>query len=408
MNPKNQELPADQGELMTVEWVGSGLPDPMDYTVEPTLTVHPEGVFPEPESAPESIPGEAILPPAVESEIKRRAHSLAQLGKHSPLQRDGTYLAVRPGDVLPQFGVVTYSNIDRARAHSRQLEDERLKPKAWHRTPLAKSAVADELADSSQPAAGVKPVRKTEQNPALLSTRAKLVALRDDYRAGFLPATNREKNQAVASLDYIHNVHYSGGLNDQLQEIFISRQKTAQAEGIAPRDVYAEALVAVRSVVEEYGDYYTNALRETAQLQLLKTAVDACDSPTVTLGELLEDLGEAAPDPHSLVRYLDLLAFREDGVLPGFDPLRTREDRSNTSGSKHKVVEDPYTARVPKPEMQAYVNGQAAKLRVGFLRRPVEQAVSDQLARAVFWQKVLRSIDGDFKTYAAGVLAQAA
>lgn len=61
---------------------------------------------------------------------KSRKHRSGQLGKHSPLARDGSYKNLRVGDFLPGFGPVTYTNIDAAHSHADVLEDQRLESSA--------------------------------------------------------------------------------------------------------------------------------------------------------------------------------------------------------------------------------------------------------------------------------------
>lgn len=86
-----------------------------------------EGVFPEIAEAP--VPERTALEIATEAaEMAMERSSLGggQRGAHSPLQRDGTYLAVKAGDFLPGFGKVTHSNFTRAYEVARSLENRRL------------------------------------------------------------------------------------------------------------------------------------------------------------------------------------------------------------------------------------------------------------------------------------------
>lgn len=76
-----------------------------------------DGVFPEVTDTPD--------PTTVE--LATNAATKAIAGKHSPLQRSGTYRDVKVGDFLPNFGPVTTSNFDRAREHAKGLEKQRLK-----------------------------------------------------------------------------------------------------------------------------------------------------------------------------------------------------------------------------------------------------------------------------------------
>lgn len=62
-----------------------------------------------------------IITKVHEAVAKDRRRS-AQTGKHSPLERDGTYLSVKPGDVLPGFGVVKRMNLSDAMRHASSLQ----------------------------------------------------------------------------------------------------------------------------------------------------------------------------------------------------------------------------------------------------------------------------------------------
>jgi hypothetical protein len=126
MKPRSpaEQQPPQQGALFAEEIVGLGVTDPELQVRETRFEPVDGGIFPEATASYEAPGGEALarsVHDAVVTDHRRKA----QTGKHSPLQRDGTYEAVRPGDVLPQFGVVTYRNFDQAKAHARVLEAER-------------------------------------------------------------------------------------------------------------------------------------------------------------------------------------------------------------------------------------------------------------------------------------------
>jgi len=116
-----------QGSLFDVELVGSGNPDPDSYTVTGHLTPNPDGVFPEgAQDNPVGLPApDSALLDTLHQEAQTRRRSLDQTGRHSPLQRDGSYLHVRPGDVLPGYGIVRGVNPS-VLQHAQTLEDQRL------------------------------------------------------------------------------------------------------------------------------------------------------------------------------------------------------------------------------------------------------------------------------------------
>lgn len=124
----------DQGSLFETHVIPSGVTDPMlrGKSTE-TYEAVPEGVYPgahepETEAAQEDTVAVKALHEAVVHDRRRKS----QVGKHSPLQRDGAYADlengtsfVKPGDVLPHFGIVTHSNRPAAEQHARRLEQER-------------------------------------------------------------------------------------------------------------------------------------------------------------------------------------------------------------------------------------------------------------------------------------------
>jgi hypothetical protein len=135
MSPKGHspEMHEEQGALFETHVVPSGVTDPAlvgksTETYEPV----PGGVYPEAEPEAEPAPEDTVAVSALREAVKKDNRHKGQLGKHSPLQRDGAYADlenntsfVKAGDVLPRFGIVTYSNIAAAEQHARMLEQER-------------------------------------------------------------------------------------------------------------------------------------------------------------------------------------------------------------------------------------------------------------------------------------------
>jgi hypothetical protein len=88
--------------------------------LEPT----PGGVFPE-QATSRELPDGSELAAAVHDAVVQDHRRKAQMGKHSPLQRDGGYEHVRPGDVLPGFGVVKPGNLRTAQEFAKELQQKR-------------------------------------------------------------------------------------------------------------------------------------------------------------------------------------------------------------------------------------------------------------------------------------------
>lgn len=137
MSPNNRSHESDenQGALFEAHVIPSGATDPALAGSRVEFEPAPDGYYPEnaPETtaAPETVAIEG-LHEAVVADRRRKA----QTGKHSPLQRDGAYADlenntsfVKAGDVLPEFGIVTYSNLAAAEQHARYLEQKRRQPR---------------------------------------------------------------------------------------------------------------------------------------------------------------------------------------------------------------------------------------------------------------------------------------
>lgn len=248
-----------------------------------------------------------------------------------------------------------------------------------------------------------KEARLTDEE---LSTRQKLEGLRDDPHAGFLPATHREKNYAVALLDYLKNPKTIAGTANQLQEIFIHQAKPKkEGETYEPR----KGRRALVSVTYEIGDYLVQATRQKIALEKLAKLVVDCPNPSALL---LDEVGKSHEAYGPLVRYMDLLAFRDQGSLvTEFDPLGTTEDRSPYQDfqGKNKTVEDKYTAQTADAVVIARINSEIAKLTIGDLRSVAGDAVSNEAKRAEFWTERLKEVmkHGAARHIARSVVAKA-
>jgi hypothetical protein len=235
----------------------------------------------------------------------------------------------------------------------------------------------------AQPIFGRKKERDKRKE---LNTKQKLEGLRDDPHAGFLPATNREKNVAFALLDYIKNPSYKADAANQIQEIFIHQAKPkVEGEKFEPR----KGRVAIKSVMFELGDYLVQSTRQMIALNKLSELVAACPNPDATV---LQEIGMAHEGYGPLVRYMDLLAIREHGTqIAEFDPLTTLEDRGPNQDfqGKNKTVEDRYTAQYALPEVIEHINMQIAALTIGDIRQTVVDAAANEEKRAHFWTERL-------------------
>jgi hypothetical protein len=221
--------------------------------------------------------------------------------------------------------------------------------------------------------------------PAQLDTREKLLALRDDPNAGFLPFTDAEKTMGSEMLDYLGNkAAYPAGLGNRLQEIFL-RQK-----GVGGIDMAKRALI---SVAFEYGDFALNAQAQLAALRDLQDEFkDDHFNPGVTLAE---DFPEGHPGIAPLVRFNDILMLRQEGVqVTTFNPLKGIERRTvkanSTDTLQHKVIEDRYTTPETPEEVAYRIDSFSESTRIATVRPLVDAAVANEQARFDFWTARLR------------------
>lgn len=403
----------EQGALFDVSFEGNGAVEPSQHRLTAHFEDNPtgDGTFESP-TLPEVpvIEGDPALLETARADAERRKHSAAQRGLHSPLQRDGSYQNIRLGDWLPGYGAVTERDWDNAVVKARELESARVARELAQPALLGASsgrveeAVA-QTADALDIRRGLFPVETNSNiDYAEAGTQIKLEALRDDGRAGFLPKSHREKSQAYELLDYMTPGKYERGVSTRLDEIFYHQQKNADKAGKTPVEGYDIANDTVRSVVREWGDYYTNARSSWRKLHALQKLIHDTPNQRFSMADLLDDEanGEVATQ---LIRY-DSLRKRRDTKEPiGFDPLWVREDRSNPTDDKHKTVEDVFSHQ-NEEFMAAFVRRRAEQMTVGEARRLVLEAKRDEALRAKFWRGNLEDLHDDYQPYAKLALEQ--
>ncbi len=234
--------------------------------------------------------------------------------------------------------------------------------------------------------AGVRP-HQASRKPAesklpKLSTQDRLVALTVDPRAGFLPATHREKNQVMAFLDYLDNPEHPLGINNQFIEIFNHQEREKQKQdGAIPGGARS-----IESIVYELGDYLTQSMEQLKSLRDLEVLVGGCPNQRVTLHE---EVGPEHPGYAPLVRFDDVSKLRDNGVLTDIkDPLRTREDRwaGGKQPGKHKTVEDQYTRANRSNAFTERISERTSQIKIGAARKLLSEAIVDQEKRQLFME----------------------
>lgn len=215
-----------------------------------------------------------------------------------------------------------------------------------------------------------------DERPKRLDTRERLIALRDDPRAGFLPATHAEKNRAITFLDYMDRPDYPANIGHQFQEVYIRQKKL--------RNDPEEARLSLVSIGFELGDYFIQATEQATVLCDLNALVEDCPNPRATL---VEEIGEAHRGYGPLLRYMDILRLRETGTSKTrFDALRSHANRGPQAYmDKNKTVEDAYTGEVLRPAPSRHLKKQIETLTIRDVRESVRAAARNEERRAAFW-----------------------
>lgn len=304
-------------------------------------------------------------------------------GKHSALDSDGVY-RLWVGAFVPGFGPVTERNWEDAKRHTEGLHAKRRDD----------ASVQPELgtgdggvSDIVKSVAARLSIDRAFGHP-IADTHDKLIGLQIANGAGFLPTTNREKNQAFEMLDYLDKDMFPKGVTTRLTEIFYRQQRERQKAGDNPRRAWDVANDSVRSVVNEWGDYAENAAWSLQSLKSLTQLLDSGLNPRLPLSVVLQDDEENTADVRPLVRYFDLQALPELPMDGAVESLITRENRAVTA-EKNKTVEDGYTQSVMSEQAEEHVKDILRLMTVKDARKLMPLAIEDQTRRLEFWKTVL-------------------
>ena len=284
MPPKRhqpQQPDPNQPAFIEVEVSGSGLTDPENHRrIAKVVGIRPEGVLPQEAEVGEGmVTPEAAATSALAEATKTEHRRRAQLGKHSPLQRDGSYLAIRLGDVLPpdeSLGrgerlIVKERNYEDAKRYAAKLESKRLEH--LRRNPTldtiqvtdAIQVVADgfDLDSALEAAQGLpKPASepKADELPRFNTLSRRLRVIIDEAeRAKLVPGSRTEITVAMSLLD-----HPEGASQEHLDETYNATKNIVARKGY-PEDVrnwYAKR--AFMSRCYELVDFYADAVESGA------------------------------------------------------------------------------------------------------------------------------------------------
>ncbi|QQS18870.1 hypothetical protein IPL68_02310 [Candidatus Saccharibacteria bacterium] len=254
---KHQETDPNQGAFIAAEMLGNGGTDPQSFgLIGRIIGVEPDGFFPDqaPPSTDEAITPEAHLTTTALKEQHTAKRRRAQIGKHSPLQRDGTYMTLMLGDVLPpneNLGrekplIVKEGNYADAKRYAAALECIRLERIRANPTLDAVRVsdviqfVADgfDLNKALDAARNIpRPVEEPKDElPRFNTLRARLKLVIDDADAArFVPASRSEINVVLPLID--HNIRSDGPVargaaHNHLVETASASKKERPSQGL--------------------------------------------------------------------------------------------------------------------------------------------------------------------------------
>lgn len=236
---------------------------------------------------------------------------------------------------------------------------------------------------------------ETKDRPKLVlkhevaTTHRKLIGLRDDSRAGFLPTTHIEKNQGYELLDYA--IKSPLPADTRLGEIFTHKLKEGREKGLLGTDLDAYAEDTTRSIIVGWGDFVQNATVSLAELLKLKVQLTSGLSPRISLMQATEPEAGDTFDYAVLVRFANLKSLR-DGHAIAIDPLKNRENRTIIHPDKNKIIEDRYTAIGDITDVQNFIDDAAEALTLKDGLSLIDEAITDQQRRQQFWITQLSSL----------------
>lgn len=223
----------------------------------------------------------------------------------------------------------------------------------------------------------------------------------DELVRGMVPGTHREKNDAFKLLE-------EGFVASGPHKLLMRIHDRQLALGVSLNRTYAErtemADDAVRSKLHEWGDYLRDAsLRGKSLAELEKTLSGIVEERK--LADVVSGNNRAL---NALVRHIDVSTVREGKDRIGFDPLRTKEDRSKQQAEgKNKNVHDVYCGGEFNREVARRVQEVIAGLTVGETKIFVSEALVSQRVRFRMWTWALKSMRGKYKDTADTIVQDA-
>lgn len=425
--PKSPSPNPDQGAFFDPQPVGNGSTDPLSHEVTWQLgEAVPEGLFPADRLG--KVTHNPTLYETEKKAIEEAAHTAnrrrAQLAKHSPLVRDGSYMSIQLGDYLPGFGPVKERNWEDAKARARELETRRLARLAEQPvlTPDVSRTIGNVATAQTVEPASEKDLPKLKT----LAERIAVIAEWDD-ETQFMPAT---RDEITTGLSVIDSYHY-GKMHNHLLETFVRVKNDVKQQGYSDRVAEWHGKRAFQSRVYEEIDRFVGARAAEAALRTLSDVVDEVDNPNLTLDQVYDDR-ELHEGYAPLVRYLVVKHLMSgEGEIGEFDflPMTRVDKRIHPSVSKtdpvsalsmvkertgqyddealtrrNKVTFDPFSDPDMPEEVREFIIQTIQKVPVRMLRKLIPEAVYSEKNRKEFHARCLSHIGPPYKKSIAAEL----
>lgn len=233
--------------------------------------------------------------------------------------------------------------------------------------------------------------------PEDLNTDERVEAILHDPRAGFLPATNQEKNMVLSYLDYLDNPEFPLGVPNQLFEAMRHTQKVTSSKAYPIRTL--------ESIIYELGDFYADASKQRKSLADLQARLAGLrpNLPLADIDEISEDSLEMA----TITRYLDHIEALEHGEVEGrslHQLLTTHTYRwaHGLDGGKHKTKKDRYTGEEVDADKNEFftqrIQDRYNQMTVSQVYAILPHVIADQQLRGKFMKERLQEIAAEFAT----------
>jgi hypothetical protein len=264
------------------------------------------------------------------------------------------------------------------------------------------------VADMPAPVGDTYQESDRDTSPELLDSRQRMVAIRDDERAGFLPANHKQKTMAFDMLTFLDPTMHRGGVYERLRMIADHQIKVYRNKGASMGEAKMEGRRAVTSIMHEMADHITDAQHAIANLEQAKRILDETPNQRLTLAEALADHPDITAGFNEFIRFIDIKRLRDEGItsMP-FDPLgpKRNETHDTVREGQNKRLDDPYTGEVRPESAEEYVEEQLNTVTIFEARKQWPAVLDNEYKKLAFFTYVMRDIRAPYRAEAQEILA---